>query len=175
MSFIQWAATWKNQQCGCASSEDSDQPGHPPGLIRVFAVHMKKAWVLSYPLSAQRRLWSDWAVAQADLSLRWAHRHFVGFVMSRLQYVINKERSKLLKRPPPPIFPQAHWIYSNDNMYSLRQYVQTTSYIHAWVRQYVQTTSYIMHESCHKKTCLCHMQTTKTQISLWLPPLLFAA
>ena len=27
----------------------------------VFAVRMKKAWVLSYPLSAQRRLWSDWA------------------------------------------------------------------------------------------------------------------
>ena len=33
---------------------------------------MKKACVLSYPLSAQRRLWSDWADAQADLSLRWA-------------------------------------------------------------------------------------------------------
>ena len=44
----------------------------------VFAVRMKKAWVLSYPLSAQRRLWSDWADAQADLSLRWAHTHFVG-------------------------------------------------------------------------------------------------
>ena len=56
----------------CTPSEDSDQPGHPPSLIRVFAVHMKKAWVLSYPLSAQRRLWSDWADAQADLSLRWA-------------------------------------------------------------------------------------------------------
>ena len=28
--------------------------------------------------------WSDWADAQADLSLRWAHTHFVGFVMSRL-------------------------------------------------------------------------------------------
>ena len=25
---------------------------HPPSLIRVFAVRMKKAWVLSYPLSA---------------------------------------------------------------------------------------------------------------------------
>ena len=62
----------------------TDQPGHPPSLIRVFAVCMKKAWVLSYPLSAQRRLWSDWADAQADLSLRWAHAHFVGFVMSRL-------------------------------------------------------------------------------------------
>ena len=66
-----WAAPWQNQQCGCAPSKDSDQPGHPPSLIRVFAVHMKKAWVLSYPLNAQRRLWSDWA-------------HFVGFVMSWL-------------------------------------------------------------------------------------------
>ena len=26
----------------------------------------------------------NWANAQADLSLRWAHTHFVGFVMSRL-------------------------------------------------------------------------------------------
>ena len=76
-----WAATWQNQQNECAPSEDSDQPGHPPSLIRVFAVRMKKAWVLSYPLSAQRRLWSDWADAQADLSLRWAHSHFVGFDM----------------------------------------------------------------------------------------------
>ena len=33
------ATTWQNQ--------------HPPSLIRVFAVRMKKAWVLSYPLSAQ--------------------------------------------------------------------------------------------------------------------------
>ena len=40
---------------------------------------MKKAWVLSYPLSAQQRLWSDWADAQADLSLRLAHSHFVVF------------------------------------------------------------------------------------------------
>ena len=29
-------------------------------------------------------LWSDWADAQADLSLRWAHSHIVGFVSSRL-------------------------------------------------------------------------------------------
>ena len=40
----------------CAASEDSDQPGHPPTLTRVFAVHMKKDWVLSYPMSAQQRL-----------------------------------------------------------------------------------------------------------------------
>ena len=42
-----WAATWQNQQNEWAPSEDSDQPGHPPSLIRVFAVCMKKAWVLS--------------------------------------------------------------------------------------------------------------------------------
>ena len=28
--------------------------------------------------------WSNWADAQADLSLHWAHTQFVGFVMSRL-------------------------------------------------------------------------------------------
>ena len=74
----------KTNKMACASSEGSDQPGHPPILIRVFAVRVKKAWALSYPLSAQRRLCSDWADAQADLSLRWAHTHFVGFVMRRL-------------------------------------------------------------------------------------------
>ena len=68
----------------CAPSEDSDQPGHLPSLIRVFTVHMKKALVLSYPLSTQRRLWSDWADAQADLRLHWVHRSFCWFVMRRL-------------------------------------------------------------------------------------------
>ena len=52
--------------------------------IRVFAVRVKKAGVHSYPLSAQRRLLSGLADAQADLSLRWVHSHFVDFVMRRL-------------------------------------------------------------------------------------------
>ena len=75
----------KTNKMACAPREDSDQPGHPPSLIRVFAVRMKKDWVLSYPLSQQRKLLSDWVDAQADLSLRWAHSHFVGFVMRRPQ------------------------------------------------------------------------------------------
>ena len=37
--------------------------------------------------SGQRKLWSDWADAQADLSLRGAHTHFVGFVTSWLNFV----------------------------------------------------------------------------------------
>ena len=66
--YSNWAATWQNQQCSCGPSKDSDQPGHPPSLIRPFAVRMKKHWALSYLLYAQQRLWSDWADAQADLS-----------------------------------------------------------------------------------------------------------
>ena len=56
-------------------------------VLSVFAVHMKKAWALSYPLSASDDC-SAWAGAQADLSLRWAHTHFVGFVMRRLIFII---------------------------------------------------------------------------------------
>ena len=46
----------KTNNVACAPSEDSDEPGHPLSLISAFAVHMKKAWVLSYPLNAQLRL-----------------------------------------------------------------------------------------------------------------------
>ena len=78
------AATWQNQQNGMFAqrrlrSDWANQPGHSPSLIRVFAVRKKKAWILSYPLSAQRRLCSDWAGAQAGLSLRWAHRSLCWF------------------------------------------------------------------------------------------------
>ena len=82
----------KTNKMICAPSEDSDQPGHPPSLIRVSAVRLKQTWALSYPVSAQRRLWSDWvdaqadlrlwsywADAQADLSLRWAQKSFCWF------------------------------------------------------------------------------------------------
>ena len=89
----------------CAPSEDSDQsdqrkPGHWPSLIRVFAVRMKKAWVLSYPLSAQRRLCSDWAEAQADLSLRWAHMPFCWFCHEAAQMVVRSLRCDLEMTSP---------------------------------------------------------------------------
>ena len=61
------------------------------GIRPVWSESSLSAWriwacVLSYPLSPQRRLWSDWVDAQADLSLCWAHSHFVGFVMRRLKW-----------------------------------------------------------------------------------------
>ena len=81
----QWNRVWYSLiSCECAPSEDSDQPGHPPSLIRVFAVRLMGSQWPNVSSCGQRRLWSDWADAQADLSLRWAHTHFVRFVMRRL-------------------------------------------------------------------------------------------
>ena len=44
--------------------------------------HEKNRRVLTYPLSAQQKLWPDWAEVQANLSLRIVHTHAVDFVMS---------------------------------------------------------------------------------------------
>ena len=90
ISMVIWATTWQNQQCECAPSEDSDQPGHPPSLIRVFAVRSMGSPGPKLSSCGQRRLRSDWADAQAYLSLRWAHSHFVSFVMSRLNYGVDE-------------------------------------------------------------------------------------
>ena len=82
-----------------APSWDSDQPGHPPSLIRVFAVRMKKAWILSYPLRAQQRLWSDRVDAQADLSLRWAHMSVYWFSHEAAQMLMcPKHADRMAKR-----------------------------------------------------------------------------
>ena len=62
----------------CAPSEDSDQPGHPPSLIRVFTVRIKKLGSLA----------THWAHSKDPLSVIWAFAghtcHFVGFVMGWL-------------------------------------------------------------------------------------------
>ena len=46
----------------------------------VFAVCLMGSYRPKVSSCGQLRLWSDWADAQADLSLRWTHNHFVGFV-----------------------------------------------------------------------------------------------
>ena len=59
---MKWARTWQNQQ--------NDHP--------MWTESSLSAWS-SYLLSAQWRPWSDWADAQADLSLCCAHRSFCWF------------------------------------------------------------------------------------------------
>ena len=95
----------KNNKMICAPSEDSDQPGHLPSLIRVCAVRLKQNWVLSYPMSAQRRLsgcpgWSESSLETKVilLVLSWggskcffleskyaAHTHFITFFTFRIE------------------------------------------------------------------------------------------
>ena len=87
----------KTNKMACAPSEDSDQPGHPPSLIRVFSVCLKKARILSYPLSAQRRLWSDCADAMADLCLRWAHMPFCWFCHDAVHFACAGFKTPLVK------------------------------------------------------------------------------
>ena len=99
-----WAASCQNQHNDLCPQRDSDQSGHPPILIRVFAVRMKKNWVLSYPLSAQRRLWSDWADVQADLSIRpvWSESSLKAVILlvmswggSNFENVANRSNTSL--------------------------------------------------------------------------------
>ena len=44
-----------------------------PEVLSVFAVRMKKHWILCYQKCAQWRFWSDWANVQSDLNLHWVH------------------------------------------------------------------------------------------------------
>ena len=55
------------------------------GISPVWSESSLSAWRKHGSLAthwAHSEDWSDWADAQADLSLRWVHSHFVGFVMS---------------------------------------------------------------------------------------------
>ena len=96
-SLIFEPASDKTNKMTCAPGEDSDQPGHPPSLIRVFAVRMKKHWALNYRLSAQWRLiilgecpgWSE---------ICWAHMSFCCFfhVAARFIYCNHQLYSSIV-------------------------------------------------------------------------------
>ena len=95
----------KSNKVACAPSQDSDLPRHLPRLIIVFAVCMKKAWVLSYPLSAQRRLirlgrcpgWSECLLgARHLLVLSWC-----GSNKRLFSKVLHKNICGLRKRSAP--------------------------------------------------------------------------
>ena len=73
-----------------------------------ISLDIRQVWSES-SLSAWRKLGSlatHWAHSedpdQADLSLRWAHNHFVGFVMMRLNYCVSEQRRLWLADSPVP-------------------------------------------------------------------------
>ena len=62
----------KTNKMTCAPSKDSDYPGQPPSLIRVFAVHSMGNLRPKVSSCGQQRL-IRLADTQAYLSLCWAH------------------------------------------------------------------------------------------------------
>ena len=94
-----------------ARSKDSDQHGHLPSLIRVFAVRMKKHWVLSNPLSAQRRLWSDWAGAHVILLVC----HVAAQMTSLFHFL--KVWGRSLKRSSPATIFNCIWAGTRNGSY----------------------------------------------------------
>ena len=78
----------------CALSEDSDQPGHSPSLIRESQF---SAWRSVGSLATHKddkgahwRFLSNWLDAQADLILRWVYRDCsVAFAMHRFINIIG--------------------------------------------------------------------------------------
>ena len=59
------------QDCICAQRRIGSDCVHTGWSV--FDACLKTYWILDYAQSARRRLWSDCADAQADLSLRWAY------------------------------------------------------------------------------------------------------
>ena len=93
-----WAASWHNQQMAFAPSEDSDQPAHPPSLIRVFAVRSMGRLGPNVASGEQRRFWSDWVDAQADLSSMGAQIILLVLSCRGSIFILNKEFIHLRKK-----------------------------------------------------------------------------
>ena len=74
----------------CAANENSDQPAHSSSLIRIFTGCILDSRRCKVSSREQRRLWSDCADAQADLSLRWANMSESTFSHLYAQFNSNK-------------------------------------------------------------------------------------
>ena len=76
---INGAAAWQNQQNDVHPTNNSDQLGHLPSLIKVSPMHSKDSQGPKVSSCGQQRLWPDRADAHAFLSLCWAHGSFCWF------------------------------------------------------------------------------------------------
>ena len=60
----------------CVTSKDSDRPAHPFSMARVLVYPSLDSLEAVKGTCDQRRLRSDCANAQSDLSLRWSHKSY---------------------------------------------------------------------------------------------------
>ena len=86
----------------CASSEDSDKPGHLPCLISLRSLFEKKVGSLATRTVDREdfRVKFRLGDAQVDLSLRYVHRAVAGFVVCRLNYCCVQAQLLLVTHLP---------------------------------------------------------------------------
>ena len=78
-SFSFQPAHHKTYSKTCVTSKDSDQPVHPSSLATVLVYFSLNSLEAVEGTCDQRRLRSDCADAQADLSFRWSHKSYGRF------------------------------------------------------------------------------------------------
>ena len=102
-----WTASWQNKLNDCAPSEDSEQPGHPPSFIRVFAVR----WMVATEPSDSED--SDQTGRMPRLIWVFAERtyHFIGFVMRRLNFLHNTINASFYERKHISTYVKVHDLY----------------------------------------------------------------
>ena len=147
----------KTNKMACAPSQDSEQPWHPPSQIRVFAVRMKKAWVLSYPLSAQRRRYSDWAEMPR---LIWVFdRHAVSLL------VLSRGGSYGQERWATVVIWHCNWNYRSDELWTNWNIVNWFSRLAGFLKVWFMLKKWKL---WGKKKCLT-MRTQQAPRFLYLP------
>ena len=70
--------------------------GIPPVWAESLQLHLMGSWEPNVSSCGQRRLWSDWVDAQADLSLCWAQRSFCWFCHEAAQLLLCAQEVKAL-------------------------------------------------------------------------------
>ena len=102
---------------------------HPCSLIRIFTVRIKKAWVLSYPLSAQRGL-IRLGDAQADLSVCWTHRSFCWFYHVAANFIFRNFIPRINFLTWNKFYPKnqfSHLECTNSHLFPLRRTIKNMS------------------------------------------------
>ena len=74
-----WATSWQNQQNDTCAQGRLRSAWASALSDLVFAVRSMGSWGPNVSICGQRRLWPDWANAQACLSRRWMQRSFCWF------------------------------------------------------------------------------------------------
>ena len=81
----------KTNKMARAPSEDSDQPGHPPSLIRVFAVCLRVVKDPSFLQADSEDSDQTWRMPRLIRVFAGRTSHFVGFVTIWLKFILHLE------------------------------------------------------------------------------------